>query len=216
MPLQKSFTLLELLLVILITSIITITLIPKFKIDKLDIATSTLLTHLRYTRSLALKNDNFKLHDKNYFKKLWQIVFSKSKYSEGFLAYTIFRDDIGKSSGNPDINEIAINPLNPSQLLSGGFTGTIKTSDKRATKSMNLGKEYGVKVVKLDGGCKYYNSRRISFDYMGRALKGNPSSYKRPYQRIIKSKCRIILCSDEECLNNRIIIIEPTSGFIHL
>jgi type II secretory pathway pseudopilin PulG len=212
---KASFSLLELIVSITLLGLLALLAIPKFQTSNLERASHTLIQHLRYTKSLALKNDNFTPNDKNYYKKVWQIIFGRSAYSEQYYAYTIFRDDIGKSSGNPDINEIAKNPNDPTKLLSGGFTGTIRTSDSRATKEMNLGKRYGIVDIMFEGGCKYYTSKRLSFDYLGRPLKGNPTSYKRPYQRLMSSSCIIRLCADSECNQNTTVTIEPITGYIH-
>lgn len=213
---KKSFSLVEIIIVIVIISILSIFLLPRFEKNSLDIAANRIINDIEITRMLALHSDTFDTSDSNYFKKRWQLIFSKSNYSDGYYAYTIFLDDVGGSSGNPDIEEIAKNPTDETKLLSGGFSGILKTSDIRATPQMNVGKEYGVVDVKFEGGCKYYTSKRIGFDELGRPLVGNISKYTRAYQRLMKSECEITLCEDSNCDKNRVIIIEPYTGYVRI
>ena len=161
-------------MVIIITSIISFAILPKFnfKDNSLELE---LKNSFELIKKFALNDDKYDLDDINYYKKRWQIIFAKSKYTNNYWTYTIFNDNSGKSTGNPDISEIAIDPNNPYKLLSGGYSGILKTTDSRATKYMNIGKKYGVVDVLFKGGCKYYNSKRISFDYLARPLKGNLS-----------------------------------------
>lgn len=213
---KRSFSLIEIIIVIVIISILSLFFAPKFENNSLDIGVNRIINDLEITRMLALNSDTFDTEDSNYYKKRWQLIFSKSNYSEGYYAYTIFFDDAGGSSGNPDIDEIAKNPTDETKLLSGGFSGVLKTSDIRATKEMNVGKEYGIVDVKFEGGCKYYTSRRIGFDEFGRPLVGNISKYSRAYQRVMKNECQITLCADEDCDKNRVIIIEPYTGYVRI
>jgi hypothetical protein len=164
--------------------------------------------------SLSLQDDPYHPNDGAYFKKYWQIIFAKSNYTDNKYTYTLFKDVSGSQSGNPDISEVAKDPANPTKLLSGGYSGILKSDDVRASKRMNIGKMYGVVEVKFEGGCRYYSSKRIAFDHLGRPLKGNLKSYQYPYHHRMSERCEIYLCLDIPCNSYKKIVILPYSGML--
>ena len=211
---KKAFTLLEIVLVLVIRSIIISVSLPNNKTQYLQEAAVQLVSHIRYSQHLAITDDKFVLNDSEWYKKRWQIIFGESVYTEGKIAYSIFADTSGSSTGKPDISEIAINPLDKSKLLTGGYSGIIRSIDSRATQDMNIGKKYSITSYKLSGGCSY---SRIAFDNLGRPLTGNietlGGAYSASSQRLITQTCKIIL-SDSE--NNISISIEPESGYTYI
>ena len=212
---SKSFSLVELIVVVVIVSILSFS-ISSNKLSREDELETQLKTHFELLKMFALSDDKYEVDDTDYYKKRWQIIFAKSKYTNNNYTYTIFSDSSGNSSGNPDIVEIAKDPNNPYKLLSGGYSGILKTTDSRATKKMNIGKTYGVVDVKFEGGCRYYSSKRLAFDYMARPLKGNLSSYKRPYHHVMSKECQIYLCFDNDCKKYKKIVIQPYTGYVEV
>ncbi|NLC28414.1 MAG: type II secretion system protein [Campylobacteraceae bacterium] len=212
---KSAFTMIELVFVIVVAGIIAVIALPRFDRNNLQEAADQVMNHLRYTQHLAMQDDKFSPNDANWHKKRWQLIFTQENESENLFSYTIFSDTAGTSSGNPDDGEIAKNPLDPTKLLTGGANG-VETTDKRATQKMNLGKAYGITNVKLSTPCSISSSRRIVFDYLGRPLRGNPSSYSSSYpnNRLINSTCEITL----ETKNGKgiSITIEPETGFVKL
>ena len=209
---KKSFTIVELLIVIVTIGILSVVLVPRFSSNKLNEAALRFLSDIRYTQHLAILNDKFDSNDKNWYKKRWQIVFGTSAYTDNKPAYSIFSDSASNSTGQPDIREIAKNPLDSTKLLSGGYSGILYSSDSRATREMNLG-YYGIKSYSLSGGC---TGARISFDYLGRPIRGNLASMNGAYsagtQRLITQKCNITLSGDSSIR----ISIEPETGYAYI
>jgi len=220
---KKAFTLLELVFVIVVMGIVVVALMPKIdSTANLRDAAIGLVNDIRYTQHLAMLDDHISTNDVNWSKKRWTLIFGKSDYSDQKYAYTIFADVAGKSSGNPDVkSEIAKNPLNNGKYLSGGYSGIsgldIRDEDSFVgTKSYNLGYLYGIKDVVFSSSCSYHGSKRVSFDHVGRPLKGNLTSYDSPYpkNRLLEEQCKITLIDKSD--ENISIYIEPETGFVHL
>jgi prepilin-type N-terminal cleavage/methylation domain-containing protein len=215
---KKAFTLLELIFVIVVIGILAAAVIPSTKSDRAHDAALQLVSHIRYTQHLAMIDDKFDANDNVWYKKRWQITFNNGDDTNNKWSYTIFSDTAGSSTGSPDKTEVAINPLNPSKKLTGGFNGTgfIHTGDDEATAEMNLGEKYGINDVVFSPSCKFYGSTKIAFDHLGRPLKGAFENYSSAYptsSRIIQSQCVITLVSSE---SNASIAIEPETGYAHI
>ena len=215
---------LELVFVIVVMGIVAAVLIPRFdNSSHLRDAALQIVSDIRYTQHLAMNDDPISGSDSNWYKKRWTIIFNHDNYTAGKMAYTIFADTSGTSSGNPDATaEIAKNPLDASKLLSGGYSGIggldIRNSNSFiGTKRYNIGSAYDIKEVRFSSACSYHLSKRIAFDHLGRPLKGNLSSYSLPYPsagRIMSSQCQITLIDQND--DNISIYIEPETGYAHL
>jgi type II secretory pathway pseudopilin PulG len=218
---KKSFTLFELIIIIIVVGILASAIIPKMQTNNLNQAAIQLLSDLRYTQHLAMIDDKYDKNDLNWFKKRWQLAFISSKAANGGPSYTIFSDTSGNSTGDANEIEIAINPLNKTQRMTGGHSGdkdlNINSSTFIGMKKLNLKYTYGITDIKLSKSCKVYGSKRIYFDYLGRPLKGklgkangggNTSAYER--NNLIETNCEITLEKNEDSITIR---ITPETGF---
>ncbi len=208
---------LELVFVIVVVGILAATMAPRFSRDSLEEASDKLISHLRYTKHLAMVDEKFDTNDVNWYKERWQLAFSKVVDGITVWSYTIFSN----TNHDPYLNisdEIAKNPTETKMFLSGGYgPHVIPLTDPRRDKSMALGETYGIEDVQFNGGCS--SARRIAFDYLGRPIAGDLSSSTKPYQsdRILSSQCRIVLCKNSPCDDKNITIaIEPQTGYIHI
>ena len=208
---------LELVFVIVVVGILAATMAPRFSRDSLEEASDKLISHLRYTKHLAMVDEKFDTNDVNWYKERWQLRFSQTVSGVNVWAYTIF-SDTSNHDGNPNIaDEIAKNPTESNMYLSGGFSATIPITDTRRDKTMALGETYGIEDVQFNGGCSA--ARRIAFDYLGRPIAGDISTSTKPYQsdRLLSSQCRIVLCKNSPCDDKNVTIaIEPQTGYIHI
>jgi len=217
---KKAFTMIELVFVIVIIGVLAATIIPSSKSNHLQEAAIQLLSHIRYTQHLAIINDTYDATDDEWYKKRWQLVFFEGVEANNQVAYTIFSDTVGSSTGNPQEIEIALNPLNKNQRMTGGYSGAgaldIRTSDFIGMKELNIGKKYGVLTKTLSGGC---SNSRISFDYLGRPLKGDHDTMTSPYnssistQRLITSACTITL---GDGIDTIVLTIRPETGYTNI
>ena len=217
---KKAFTLIELIFVLVVIGVVAAVSLPNLNKNDLSKAAVQVATHIRYTQHLAMMDDKFDNTDASWYKMRWQIVFGKSAYSENKVAYSIYTDKSKTGSPNSTLNEVAVNPIDKNKLLSGGHSGTIYTSNPKATKAMNLGLTYNIFDYELNGGC---SGARITFDHLGRPIEGTIHNDSQAYETnsLIVSQCTIDLCSVSDCstANNDekiSIAIEPETGFVHV
>jgi len=212
--LHSAFTMIELVFVIVVIGILTAIIIPNTKTNPLEEAAIQVASHIRYTQHLAMVDDTFDANDSNWYKKRWQLAFSKSIYTGGTQAYTIFSDTAGTSTGDAQESEIALNPQNNAQIMTGGY-GNAQAIDFRhanfkGMKKLNIGSSYGVESVSLNGGC---DNSRVVFDNLGRPMKGDMSGNIQAYENdnLIQTDCVVLLKDAND--NNVSIIIRPETGY---
>lgn len=218
---RKAFSMIEFVFVIVVVGILAAVMLPRFERETLLEAATQLASHIRYTQHLAMVDDRYDPNDQFWYKTRWQLVFGRSssgsKNSNGQFAYTIFSDNMGTRTGQPDFTdidttEIARDPLNNNKVLSGGYSGTIDTDNEHANKKMNLGETYGITNVTMGGGCTY---ARLSFDHLGRPMKGDSSTLTSAYQsnRLVTSACNINLTNEQGTIS---IIVLPETGYTYI
>ncbi len=213
---KKSFTLLELVFVIVVIGILSAIIIPSTRSNNLREAAIQIVSHIRYTQHLAMLNDKFGINDGVWYKKRWQVVF---EYATTEPKYSIYSDG-PNYTGNADVGETAIDPLDKNKLLSGGGTGFGSVAAKaKINKKLNLSQTYAVTNITLTnqdgsaGGCK--NQTRISFDYLGRPIQGTINGYTAAYKnnKLINKTCVITITGIDGSVE---IYIEPETGYAHI
>ena len=237
---RKAFTMLELVFVIVVIGILAATIIPNIKSNPLKEAAVQVISHIRYTQHLAMIDNKYNFNDNKWFRERWVIRFFKNlsfnpnccdgKDYKRIWSYTIYSDNAGTHSGNPNLSEIAKSPLDKNKLLSGGFNNTLCVNNQNnnpsflSSSQMNLGIKYGIKDIEFGGGCRS-NVRYIYFDNMGRPF--NSMNKNKPYEnasrgwhKLLTSTCTITLCL-KDCSNadnnEKITInITPETGYSYI
>ena len=199
---KKSFTLLELVFVIVVIGILSATVIPSTKTNPLQEAATQLVSHIRYAQHLAMVDDKYMAsqslseygdsttkenHLKQWFNGRWQITFHfNSTEPAGFREYyySIFSDIPWTSSYNYDrrinipasdysYNNIAVNPLTRKVLTGNDWSNRVPNYDKR----LNLKEHYNLffDVTDLRSKCKDLtdNSWSLSWNATARILFDN-------------------------------------------
>ena len=202
---KKAFTMLELVFVIVVIGILAAAIIPSTRTNPLQEAAVQVLSHIRYTQHLAMMDDKYDASNVDstgtvkWYKERWQILFSSNGSSGGTMGYTIFSDNAGDSTGNPDEAEIARNPSNPSQRMTGGQTSTVSLNIDNAgfvgMNKLNIGRSYGVTALTFSASCSTAGSTRMTFDHMGRPIQSNLSSNTQSYDGndLVQADCNILL-----------------------
>ena len=209
---KKAFTMLELVFVIVIIGILAAAIIPSTRTNPLQEAAIQLVSHIRYTQHLAMVDDKFDSTNADWFKERWQVVF---EYATSEPKYSIYSDR-PTYTGNADISEVAIDPLNKNKILSGGGTALTSVAAKaKLNKKLNLNQSYGINSVSFSSNCQFALSTRLAFDHLGRPLIGNIGSYSSAYinNRLLQGQCQITLFNSE---GNVTIAVESETGYAHI
>lgn len=233
---KKSFTMLEIIMVIIVIGILAAVIIPRTGSNKLAEVAVQVVRDIRYTQHLAMIDDKFDSNVAHWYRQRWQIAFSTAHSTR---SYSIFSDSpsltTGAYDGNPSANitytkvEVARNPLDNNRYMIGVANSNFdNSSTKRISPSLDIGKTYGVVDVKMSDGTSS-TVKRILFDHMGRPYRGTGSStathpISSSVDFIATSTILIKLCV-EACVGaNRtvnsdteiMIAVEPETGYTHI
>lgn len=196
---KKAFTMLELVFVIVIVGILAAVIIPNTRTNPLQEAAIQLISHIGYAQHLAMVDDRYgqvQPGNDNWFISRWQFY---SHASNGDNVYTIYSDRDLDDVANPDIGEIAIDPLAGKQMTGSSLYGN------NIVKKMNLTDSYGINAVNFTGGCA--GVQRIFFDFLGRPHTDNNT----PYNNLLQAQCNIRFTHTDN--TNITIRIHPETGY---
>ncbi|MEA1983511.1 MAG: type II secretion system protein [Campylobacterota bacterium] len=223
---KKAFSMIELVFAIVVIGILAVTIIPNTRTNPVQEAAIQLLSHIRYTQHLAIVNDKY-MEGNLWFRKRWQIAFvsvsSPTTVSSNHkIAYTIYSDSINASTGDADFDEVAKNPENTSQIMTGGYAGSnnklnITEDEFEGMKKLNLGMSYGITSLTFNDECKVSGSHRLAFDYLGRPIIGKlggsgTSGNTIPYEsnNLLQDNCDITLSNGSQ---TAVVRIRAETGY---
>jgi len=112
---KKSFTILELMIVILLLGFLYTQFLPKNKIDYLDEAINRLSLYLSEVRYKALIDDKFDLKDNLWHKKRWTLKFFRCRDEVDGIYYSIYSNT--NESGTPSADDSLKDPLTQKKYL---------------------------------------------------------------------------------------------------
>ena len=78
---NKAFTMIELVFVIIVIGILSATIIPRIQTNHNAETAINLVSQIRYTQHLALVDDNYDATTSDWYKKRWSIIFNGTSYS---------------------------------------------------------------------------------------------------------------------------------------
>jgi len=236
---KLSFTLIELIIVIIVISILIVKANFTLADTSLNEAADQIITHINYARHLALNDNKFQYYPlsnskielnktKYWFKQWWQIRFSKSNNEYWYEVFSDVADDTktqnfdkyGKTPKSDWQNSWAM--LNNKYLVGYcGDTSNNYPSCNEVNEKLNLTKYYGIKKIEY---INFLNTKRLIFDnygnvYLDEGLAGDQNDIN-PYdkdKRVSLTKiAKIKLCKDDYCNNSINICVTPKIGFAYL
>ncbi|EDM23101.1 prepilin-type N-terminal cleavage/methylation domain-containing protein [Caminibacter mediatlanticus] len=219
---KKSFTLIELIIVLIIIGILAFSLSFKFN-NSLQVAADKLIKDLRYTQSLALKEDKYQPFPENntsieqnrskyWFKQWWQLKFKLSiNGGNYYYSYSIFSDSPTNSTST-NFNKIG-GPTSEYALNSLTNKYAATSSSLTYSKEYNLSK-YNIKLIIKPNGSPYtsYNpSLRFVFDNLGNIFldegdagdAGDINPLDKDKRPLLTKTAKIKLCLDNPCIQNK-------------
>ncbi len=243
---KKSFSLLELVIVLLVVGILYSSVKWSLFDTSLRQAANQIVSHINYTRHLALKDNKMQYYpinnsatemnrSKYWFKQWWQIkfrYFTKNGVTNYF--YEIFTDlpyngshnfsKVGNLPNNPTSWALsyAKNPLNGKYLVgknqeNSGDNNFPKESDDK----LNLTATYGITNIIYNN---FYSSNTLIFDNYGNCYlnegdagdAGDINPYNENKRMPLLKTAKITLCKGTSCEKNISICIAPKSGFAYI
>lgn len=235
---KKAFTMIELVFVIIVVGILAAIALPRADVNNLNEAADQIVSHIRYTQHLAMQDNKFNPADQFWYRSRWEIRFCLDGTNPGGQCsigggetgwgYSIYSDS-GTYNGNPAVGELAVNPQNPSQLMTSGYNGTILPTNGRTMEELRLTRKYGIESITFGAICGQDGAKSISFDSFGRPLYGHFQLFVTPYSRnvdgtnvrLITQRCTITICTVNPCPatdgdTRKRIAIEPETGYTHI
>ena len=199
---KKSFSLLEIIVVLSLIAIIILVSLPKLSLSKLQLVTDKVLIYLNYTRYTAMIDNKYSVDDNEWEKKRWTLKFQNCSNEEDGLYFVVYSDESG-GTAHFKKEETLKDPLNNKYLYSGYDC----IPNNNESPDILLTKKYG--VVGVDISCNTTATiGQISFGEDGKIysqLGTNIESITQP--------CSIKLTDSNN--NSSTIIIEPNTGYIH-
>lgn len=200
---KKSFTLLELILIILLLAILYTSFIPKNNINKLNEITTRIILYLKEVRYKALIESKYNLNEDLWIKERWTLKFLRCRSSVGGLYFTIYSDK--NQSGQVRKEDTLKDPLTNKYIYSSNSCKESTTNSKYVLLTKNFN------IENINVSCNNTNSLgQISFGNNGK-IYTKLSSNKNEYE--LKNRCKIELFDKFNNISE--IIIEPKTGFIH-
>jgi len=226
---RSSFTIIELLIVIIIIGILAYTINFNFFNNNLELAADNLIKDIRYTESLALKDDKYQPFPKDssaneqnrskyWFKQWWQIMFSKFKEDNKWhYYYTVFTDQpyVTATSSSHNFStyanlpnalwDVSIAKDQYNNKLMIGHCGVTQYPDcKDTAQRLDLTKTYGIKYVKF---INFETTKRLLFDNFGNVFltegdsgdAGDINPLDKDKRVILTDIAKIQLCFDTSC-----------------
>jgi len=221
-----SFTILELVIVIIVIGILVAVVPISIPNNNLQVAADNLIKNIRFTQSLALKEDKYQPfplknnpiennRSKYWFKQWWQIRFSTfDDNGKTHYWYEIFSDQPYNTStknftaqANLPVTlwykSIAKNPLNLKLLIGHCGVSNYPECNETDTK-LDLTKTYGIKKVEF---VNFDRSKRLVFDNFGNVFlregddgdAGDINPLDSAKRKLLIKTANIKLCLDNPC-----------------
>ena len=204
---KKSFSLLEILFIIIILVFIGSFFKTDIVNNKLESAAKRIVLYLKQTRYQALIDNKNNLTDTLWHKKRWTLKFLRCSKKVGGLYYSIYSDK--NRTGQISLNESLSDPLTNKKIYSSNRCETTTNTSKYVL----LTKEFGIEDVEIS--CNNTSSLgQISFGNDGRVYS-KLSSYDDEYNEYeIQNSCDIRLIADNKEYID--IVIEPKTGYVYI
>lgn len=200
---KKSFSILELVLVITLISFLYTIFIPKIKINYLNEFTNRISLYISYIRYKALIDDKYDFNDSLWHKKRWTIKFFRCR-NEG-IYYSIYSDK--NKTGQVSIEDSLKDPLNGKNIYSSNFC----EENSSNSKYVLITKNFGITDVKIS--CNDTTSLgQLSFGGDGKVYSKLSSYENESSEYEITEPCNIKFTTKDSKSSE--IVLFPITGYV--
>ena len=207
---KKSFSLIEIIFILILLSIVSVYSIPKKQFPKLNIVKEQIISHLKYTRYIAMLDNKYYEKDKYWYKKLWNIKFLNCNKDVGGMYYVIYSNTINPTKWNISKDETLIDPFTNNYIYSTSKCEQDSLYDK--SKYVLLSSYYGIDKILIS--CNDTSSLgQIYFDNNGSGYSYINNNYDYFKEYMITDNCIIKLYDKNN--NEENITIEGNTGYIY-
>ena len=111
---RVAFTMLELVFVIVVLGILATLAIPRLDRDLKQEASDSILSDIRYTQHLALRDNKHEFNNPQWQRAFWRVGFENCAASSGLYEYIGTDVNYG---GGIDNDEAAVDPANGEKMI---------------------------------------------------------------------------------------------------
>lgn len=213
---DNAFTLLELIVAIMLIGIIAVVSSISLKRDSFYEAQRAILSDIRYTQSLALRDSKHSFSDPKWQRRFWRIIFSTCT---GGAKYYMIGSDFDKSgaiNGYFSKHEAALDTVDGKPMWWYNAKECNNGGDKSVSSRIFLTHKYDIIDISSHGGCssKYSKMGHLGFDHLGRPHYGFGVSMQPDNSSYIKSDCKFQFTFRNG--KEFTIVVQPESGYAYL
>jgi type II secretory pathway pseudopilin PulG len=202
---KKSFSLLELVVVISLIAFLYTIFLPKNKINYLNEFTNRISLYLSYTRYIALINDKYDLDDSLWHKKRWTLKFFRCRDDEDGIYYSIYSDK--NKTGHPSIEDSLKDPLSGKNIYSSNYC----KENSSNSKYVLVTKEFGITDVQIS--CNDTSSLgQLSFGNDGKVYSKLSAYENESFEYEITEPCNIKFISKDGKSSD--LVLFPKTGYV--
>jgi len=213
---RRGFTLLEVVMAIVLISVIAIISSSSITKDRFNEAQVAILSDIRYTQSLALRDNKHSFHDTKWQRKYWRIIFSTCRGGSKYYMIGSDFDKSGASNGYFSKQEAAIDLVEGKPMWWRNIDDCDDGGDESVSSRIFITNRYDIVDVSSHGGCssKYSKMGHLGFDHLGRPHYGFGLSTEPDSNSYIQSTCSMVFVFRNGKYFT--IAVEPESGYAHL
>lgn len=207
---RVAFTMIELVFVIVVLGILASLAMPRLDRDLKQEAEESILSDIRYTQHLALRDYKHEFDDLQWQRAFWRIGFNGCT-GGGLYEYIGSDSNYG---GGIDDNESAIDPANGKKMY-WGTASCVNGGDSNTSERIFITHKYGITNATFtgSGNNSCANAQYIGFDHLGRphqGFAGVAGSNAPDYSSYLDASCTITFTMSDG--NTFAITIQPETG----
>lgn len=203
---KRSFTILELIIVVLILSILYTSFTPKTNTNNIHELKNRLILQLKYLRYKALTDSKYDELDSKWHKERWSFkIFNCDKNKDG-VYYAMYSDT--NNTGSVAATEALDDPLSNKNIYTGKQCIPNNSNSKYVLLTDNF------KVKEISSTCNSTDAIvQISFGFDGNVYTRLSKDEGDSYNYRLEEKCIINIVDNDS--NELDIVIENKTGFIY-